>query len=261
MHLQDKVIIVTGGAHGIGRALCRRFANEQPRGLIVADIDFESAHAVANESHGVAVKCDVSLEQDVKNLIEQAQSTFGSVDLFCANAGIAMSGGAELTNDEWQQALQVNFLSHLYAVRALIPSMLERGSGYFLHTASAAGLLTELSSAPYSVTKHAVIALAEWVAITYGKQGIGVSCLCPQGVKTRMLQGDHPVVDMLHETALEPQQVADCVVEGLASEHFLILPHPEVAEYFQRKAGDYDRWLGGMRKLRTRLKLDSTTAD
>jgi len=173
--------------------------------------------------------------------------------LFCANAGIAAAGGPELPDDVWRNLLDVNFMSHVYAVRAVLPGMLERGGGYFLHTASAAGLLTEISSAPYAVAKHAVVALAEWLSITHGHQGIKVSCLCPQGVRTRMLEGDHPVLTMLAESAVTAEHVAETVVDGLHDERFLILPHPEVAEYFRHKADDYDRWLHGMRRLRERL--------
>jgi NAD(P)-dependent dehydrogenase (short-subunit alcohol dehydrogenase family) len=253
MLLNNKVIIVTGGAHGIGRALCERFVQEQPRGIVVADIDVDQARRVAENFDGMAVECDVSDEESVKQLVRMTESRFGPVDLFCANAGIGFSGGLELSDDDWRNMLNVNFMSHVYAARSVVPSMRERRQGYLLHTASAAGLLTELSSAPYSVTKHAVVALAEWLAITYGNRGLKVSCLCPQGVRTRMIEGDHPIAEMLRQSSISAEEVAEFVVRGIDKEQFLILPHPEVAEYFQRKAGDYDRWLSGMRQLREQV--------
>jgi NAD(P)-dependent dehydrogenase (short-subunit alcohol dehydrogenase family) len=164
----------------------------------------------------------------------------------------------DVLDEDWRNIIDVNFMAHLYAARAVLPSMLERGGGYFLHTSSAAGLLTEISSAPYAVTKHAVISLAEWLAVEYGDRGIKVSCLCPQGVRTQMLQGgEGPFVQMLWNSSLSPEQVSESVVAGLREERFLILPHPEVAEYFCRKADDYDRWLRGMRRLRERVQNDS----
>jgi short-subunit dehydrogenase len=188
--------------------------------------------------------------------VQLATDTYGSVDLFCANAGIVGSGGVETSNDDWQRTWDVNLMSHVYAARAVLPGMIERGEGYLLHTASAAGLLTQIGSVTYSVTKHAVVALAEWLSITHADQGIKVSCLCPMGVRTNMLAGDGPVIDMLRESAVDPEQVAQDVVEGLKEERFLILPHAEVATYFQRKAGDFDRWLRGMRQLRKMLYED-----
>lgn len=257
MILQDKVIVVTGAAHGIGRALCERFAQERPRGIVVADIDGDEARRVADSIGGEPVTCDVRSGQAMTELVAKAESEFGPVDLFCANAGVAVPGGPEVSDDQWRNILDVNFMAHVYAVRAVLPDMLDRGSGYLLHTASAAGLLTDMSSAPYSVTKHAVIALAEWLAIAYGDRGIKVSCLCPQGVRTRMLEGDKPIVEMLRKTSVSTEEVAECVVAGLQKEQFLILPHPEVAEYFRRKADDYDRWLRGMRRLRERIGIES----
>jgi NAD(P)-dependent dehydrogenase (short-subunit alcohol dehydrogenase family) len=249
MKLTDKIIVITGGGSGIGRAMVRRFAVEKPKKLVIADRDHAAAQAVAREVGGLAVACDVSRESEIKSLIEAA----GEIDLFCANAGIAVGGGVEAPDSEWQRAWDVNFMSHVWAARALVPQWIERKSGYFLATASAAGLLTTIGAAPYSVTKHAVVSLAEWLSITHGEQGIRVSCLCPQYVNTNML---HTALQELaggtvHKSGavIEPEAVADAVVAGLDAEHFLILPHPEVATYFQRKAGDYDRWLGAMRKL------------
>jgi NAD(P)-dependent dehydrogenase (short-subunit alcohol dehydrogenase family) len=254
MQLRDKVVVVTGGANGIGRALCRRFAAEDARGVVVADLDADGARRVAEEIGGQAVAADVSVEADLVRLVERATAAYGPVDLFCSNAGIAVEGGVEVPDEAWRHIWDVNVMAHVYAARAVLPGMLARAHGYLLQTASAAGLLTQIGSAPYAVTKHAAVAFAEWPAITYGAAGIKVSCLCPQGVRTDMLLGTFGGVgDVLREGAIEPVAVADAVVAGLAEERFLILPHPEVAEYFRRKAGDYDRWLRGMRRLQERV--------
>ncbi len=255
MQLKDKVIVVTGGANGIGAAMCRRFAKEGARAVVVADLDAAGARRVAKEIGGMAVATDVSREADIAELVRKTTDAFGPIDLFCSNAGIAPGGGIEADDDAWQRIWQINYMAHVYAARAVLPSMLERGEGYLLQTASAAGLLTEFVSVTYPVTKHAAVALAEWLAITYGDRGIGVSCLCPQGVRTNMLMGSSgPLRDLLLSGAVEPDELADCVVEGLAEERFLILPHPEVAEYFRRKADDYDRWLAGMRRLKAKIE-------
>lgn len=256
MNIRNKVVVVTGGANGIGRALCRRFAAEGARAIVVADVDGKGAADVAKEIDGLAVTTDVSSETDVVRLVAQTIEVYGPIDLFCANAGIfGVTGGAEVLNEAWQQIWDVNVMSHIYAARAVLPGMLERGEGYLLHTASAAGLLTQVGGAPYSVTKHAAVAFAEWLSITHGDAGIKVSCLCPQGVRTQMLLGaDGERQSFLRAGALEPEAVADAVVAGLAAERFLILPHPEVAEYFRRKAADYDRWLRGMRRLNAQVQ-------
>jgi len=256
MKIQDKVVVVTGGANGIGRALCRRFAAERARGVVVADLDREGAEMVAKEIGGFAVTMDVSNEADIIRLVAQTIEAYGPIDLFCSNAGIGgMAGGVEVSNDVWQQIWDVNVMAHIYAARAVLPSMLARGAGYLLHTASAAGLLTQVEAAPYSVTKHAAVAFAEWLSIAHGGAGIKVSCLCPQGVLTGMLLGaDGERDSFLRAGALEPEDVAEAVVAGLAAERFLILPHPEVAEYFRRKADDYDRWLRGMRRLNAQAR-------
>ncbi|HEX9003769.1 MAG TPA: SDR family oxidoreductase [Blastocatellia bacterium] len=255
MNLQDKVAVVTGGAMGIGRALCQRFAAEGARAVVVADLEFDKAQQVAAEIGGVAVKTDVSNEADIINLVKQATEQFGRIDLFCSNAGIiGKPGGAEVSNEDWQEIFGVNVMAHIYAARAVLPQMIERGEGYLLQTASAAGLLTQIGSAPYSVTKHAAVAFAEWLSITHADRGLKVSCLCPQGVRTRMLLGeDGTGENFLVAGSVSPEEVADCVIKGLAEERFLILPHPEVADYFQRKANDYDRWLRGMRRLQANV--------
>jgi NAD(P)-dependent dehydrogenase (short-subunit alcohol dehydrogenase family) len=256
VEIPNKIVVVTGGANGIGRALCRRFAAERARAVVVADLDGAAAKQVADEIGGVAIETDVSRESDVARLVMQATSDAGPIDLFCSNAGIAMTGGEDASNADWQRSWDVNVMAHVYAARHVLPSMLERGAGYLLQTVSAAGLLTHIQSATYAVSKHASLAFAEWLAVTYGDRGIGVSALCPQGVRTDMLRrAAAEGRGFLVEGALEPEQVADAVVKGLAEERFLILPHPEVADYFRRKAGDYDRWLGGMRHLRRKYEV------
>jgi NAD(P)-dependent dehydrogenase (short-subunit alcohol dehydrogenase family) len=254
LRLREKVVVVTGGANGIGRALCRRFAAEGTRAVVVADLDAVAAETVADEIGGIAIGTDVARESDIARLVMQTVSDAGPIDLFCSNAGIAITGGEETPNAEWQRVWDVNLMAHVYAARQVLPAMVERGSGYLLQTVSAAGLLTHIQSATYAVTKHASLAFAEWLAVAYADRGIRVSALCPQGVRTDMLrraaeQGRGFLVD----GAIEPEQVADEVVKGLADERFLILPHPEVAEYFRRKATNYDRWLRGMARLRARF--------
>jgi NAD(P)-dependent dehydrogenase (short-subunit alcohol dehydrogenase family) len=250
MQIRDKVVVVTGGGNGIGRALCRRFAAEGARAVVVADLKSAVAAAVAKEISGIAIATDVANEAAIKCLVEQVRDQFGTIDLFCSNAGVGVAGGAEASDADWQKSWEVNVMGHVYAARAVLPAMIARGQGYLLQTVSAAGLLTQIGSAPYSVTKHAALAFAEWIAITHGDQGIKVSALCPMGVRTNMLfEAQFAGGAFLLETAVEPEQAADEVVKGLAEERFLILPHPEVAEFFRRKANDYDRWLKGMRKL------------
>jgi NAD(P)-dependent dehydrogenase (short-subunit alcohol dehydrogenase family) len=254
MQLRDRVVVVTGGASGIGRALCRRFADEGARAVVVADLNADGARQVADEIHGIGVAADVAVEPDVVRLVQQTTAAYGPIDLFCSNAGICTVGGVDVSDAAWQRIWQVNVMAHIYAARAVLPGMVVRGHGYLLQTVSAAGLLTQLGGAPYAVTKHAALGLAEWLAITYADRGIKVSCLCPQGVRTEMLrQGTDGIAELLRQTALEPEAVAEAVIAGLAEERFLILPHPEVAEYFRRKATDYERWLRGMRRLQERV--------
>ena len=250
MRLANKVVVVTGGANGIGRALCRRFATEGAKAVVVADLQASMAEQVAKEFGGIAVQTDVAQEADVVRLVERVTEKCGVIDLFCSNAGVGVSGGVNAPDGDWERSWHVNVMAHVYAARAVLPGMLERGEGYLLQTVSAAGLLTQLGSAPYSVTKHAALAFAEWLAITHGDQGIKVSALCPMGVRTDMLKrAEFGGGAFLLESALEPEQVAEDVVKGLDEETFLILPHPEVAEFFARKATEYDRWLRGMRRL------------
>lgn len=263
MKLQQRVAVVTGGAHGIGRALCQRFAAEGARAVVIADLDIDAAEALARElsdqTRAIALRVDVGVESDLRDLVAITTERCGAIDLFCSNAGIGgVPGGEEVADSDWQHIWQVNVMAHIYAARAVLPAMLERGEGYLLNTASAAGLLTQIGSAPYSVTKHAAVSFAEWLSVTYGDRGIRVSCLCPQGVRTNMLSESalsdrRGVGGFLLENALEPSAVAEAVVEGLDAEKFLILPHPEVATFIQHKAGDYDRWLRGMRRLLKKL--------
>jgi NAD(P)-dependent dehydrogenase (short-subunit alcohol dehydrogenase family) len=265
MEVRGRVIVVTGGASGIGQALARRFAADGAAAVVVADQDDAGAAAVAGEIGGLAVPTDVSREEDVAALVSRTTGQFGRIDLFCSNAGIGGSdGGVEVRNDAWQRIWDVNVMAHVYAARHTLPAMLERGEGYLLNTASAAGLLTNLGNLTYSVTKHAAVGLAEWLAITYGDRGIRVSCLCPQGVRTPMLLGGLGATAGSSVLAgggmLEPEDVAQAVIDGLAAERFLILPHPEVAEYLRRKATDPDRWLAGMRRLQARVTADVEAA-
>jgi NAD(P)-dependent dehydrogenase (short-subunit alcohol dehydrogenase family) len=251
MEIKDKVVVVTGGANGIGAALCRRFARESAQGVVVADIDEMLAKAVADEIKGTAFHCDVSREEEVKRLVRFAEEKYGGIDLFCSNAGIIAIGGLECPNDQWQRIWEINVMAHVYAGRAIIPGMIKRGGGALMITASAAGLLSQIGSAPYSVTKHAAVGLAENIAITYGDQGIKVFALCPQAVRTAMAGPDGGVAAV--DGLMEPEQLAETVIEGLQKENFLILPHPDVKIYMQRKVSDYDRWLQGMRRLQARF--------
>jgi len=254
MELSGKIIVVTGGAQGIGEAMCRRFDAEGAAGVVVADRD-PRAQAIAGElGSGHAIMADVAREADVRRVVAEALEVYGRIDLFCSNAGVFTSGGEDTSDADWERIWKINVLAHIHAARAVVPVMLASGSGYLLQTASAAGLLTQIGSAPYAVTKHAAVAFAEWLAITYGDQGLKVSCLCPQGVRTRMLEdADGPARTFVAATAIEPARVAEAVVEGLRAERFLILPHPEVGEYFRRKADDYDRWIRGMRRLQRQM--------
>jgi NAD(P)-dependent dehydrogenase (short-subunit alcohol dehydrogenase family) len=269
MELRDRICVVTGGAGGIGRALCQRFAAEGARAVVVVDRDADRAVATAGSIGHVAtpMTADVTVEADIEAVVERTEEEIGPIDLFVSNAGILGLGGIELPDDTWDLVWKVNVLAHLFAARAVMPRMLERGGGYLLSTASAAGLLTQPGDAPYSVTKHAAVALAEWLSMTYGDQGITVSCLCPMAVATAMLglpadaDDASAAPDELSAAAgaaavqgiLPPRAVADAVVEGLREERFLILPHPEVATFEQRRASDRDRWLAGMRRLNTTL--------
>jgi NAD(P)-dependent dehydrogenase (short-subunit alcohol dehydrogenase family) len=221
---------------------------------VIADVDERGLDAVSSEIGADRVRCDVTKPDDIAALIDGAEQAHGPIDLFCSNAGVVVPGGIETTDDVWQTVMDINVMAHVWATRLLVPRMIERGGGYLLHTASAAGLLTQIGSVTYSVSKHAVVALAEWLSITYGEQGVKVSVLCPQAVRTNMTAGTDNGGVAGVDGMIEPEDVAAAVVEGLAAERFLILPHPEVLEYFRRKGSDYDRWLGGMRRLQGRFR-------
>jgi len=255
MQIQGAVVVVTGAASGIGRAMARRFAADGASIVYVADLDGDGAMAVAEEIGGVGVGIDVTDEAAIVALIEQVEHDHGPIDLWAGNAGIGANGGVELGDDEWNANWNVNVLAHVKACRHLVPRWTERGSGHLLITASAAGLLTNLGTAPYAVTKHGAVALAEWIAITHGDAGIGVSCLCPQGVRTPMTEADGELaVEVVKAMGMiEPEEVAEAVAVGLANDDFLILPHPEVARYELNRATDRGRWLAGMRRLQATL--------
>lgn len=258
MELQGKVAVVTGGASGIGRALCRRFAADGARAVVVVDLDGDGAAAVAAEIGGSAVRCDVAVEAEVTALVEHVEQAHGPIDLFCSNAAVFSGAGPLDTPLEvWQRQWEVNVLAHVHALRAVLPGMLARGEGYLLHTASLAGLLTSHGNLPYAVTKHAVVGLAEWVSVTYGHRGIRVSCLCPSGVNTPMLASTALAASpTLVGDVLEPEEVAAIVVAALAEERFLILTDPQAEEWLGRKAADQERWLRGMRRVQESLERD-----
>ena len=262
MEVRDKVIVVTGGAQGIGAAMCRRFKQEGARGIAVADLDMENARQVAAEIDGLALPADVSVESDIIRVVQETEKQFGPIDLFCSNAGVAYGdepGGMATScpNDKWQKSWEIHVMAHVYAARAVLPGMIARKQGYLLNTVSAAGLLNQIGSAPYSTTKHAAIGFAEALAITHGDEGIKVSVICPQAVATQMLgdfdDGGPQGVDGI----LTPEQVADSVIAGLAAETFLILTHDQVRLYVKRKTSDYDRWLSGMRRFRSSYLVDT----
>ncbi|PZF94925.1 SDR family oxidoreductase [Micromonospora deserti] len=262
MNLTDRVVVITGGAGGIGAALARRFAAEGAAAVVVADLDAGAARAVAAGVGPVAraVGMDVTDEEQVRTLVADTEQRYGRIDLFCANAGVSTGGGVEVDDAGWDRAWRVNVLSHVYAARAVLPAMLARGGGHLLMTCSAAGVLTAVGDAAYTATKHAAVGFAEWLAITYRDQGIRVSALCPQGVDTPMLADGLAAghlgarVIAASGAVLTPDEVADSVIAGLAEERFLILPHPEVAAYARRRAEDPDGWQAGLRKLVRRLR-------
>lgn len=257
MDIREKVVVITGAASGIGAAMASRFADEGAGAVVVLDIDGAGAEEVGAAIGGEAIQLDVADDDRTREVIASIERSYGRIDILCLNAGIAPDGSVDEPNDVWQTAWDVNVMSHVYATRYALVGMIARGEGYLVHTASAAGLLTGIGTAPYSVTKHAVVALAEWLSITYWDDGIRVSALCPQFVDTPMLDvyASKPdeMRDWVMSKVVSPEEVASAVISGIHKETFLILPHPEVAEFFRRKATDYDRWLEGMRTLQRNL--------
>ncbi len=251
MKLEGKNVVVTGGAGGIGAALAHRFHAEGAAGITLADIQAAPLDAVAEAIGGFAVVCDVTDEAAIQALVGRAEDAHGPIDVFCSNAGIALTGDETAPDADWRLSWELHVMAHVYAARAVAPGMAARGSGYLVNTASAAGLLTHTGSASYAVTKHASVAFAEWLAIAYGDRGVRVSVLCPQAVRTAMIAGRESGVASI-DGVLTPEAVAECVVETMAREEFLILPHAKVRDYMRLKTGDVDRWLGGMRKLRAK---------
>jgi len=255
MEVAGKIVVVTGGANGIGKALCERFHYEGAKKVVVVDLEQANAEAFAATIDGDAFGVDVRDEAQIKAMVAEVEARYGRIDLFCSNAGIIAGDGepwyaSSAPNETWQAMWDIHVMAHVWAARACLPGMIERGEGYFLNTASAAGLLNQVGDAAYSTTKHAAVGFAEALAITHGDDGIKVSCLCPQGVSTRMIGSLEDGGTAGVDGVITPEQVAETVVQGLAEEKFLLLPHPEVAQYRERKTADYDRWLGGMRKLR-----------
>ena len=249
MELKDKVVVITGGSGGIGRAMAKAFQAEGAKAIVLADLNEDAVQSAASELGCDAKACNVTNEAEIQALVDYTIEKYGQVDLFCSNAGAGGSGVlTDATNDIWNQQWDLHLMSHLYAARAVLPGMLERGDGYLLNTASAAGLLAAIGSGPYTVTKAAAVKLAEFLSITHGDEGIKVSVLCPQGVNTAM--APRSLGDGQTDGIIEPEQLAQTVVETIREERFYVLPHPEVEEYVRRKGDDVDRWLYGMRRLR-----------
>jgi NAD(P)-dependent dehydrogenase (short-subunit alcohol dehydrogenase family) len=252
MEIKDKVAVITGAASGIGRGLAERFRAEGARGLVLADINGDGVKAVADGLDATGLACDVGVEAQIQAMVADAEKQFGQVDIFCSNAGIFREGDEDQPDEDIEASWRINTLSHVYAARAVAPGMAERGAGYLVNTASAAGILLQVDSLAYTLSKHAAVALAEWLAAKYGPKGVGVSVLCPQGVRTAMTAG-RPGSPAMVDGALEPEDVAEAVVRAMAEERFLIFPHEEVFDYMARKADDRDRWLRGMSRVRAKL--------
>lgn len=254
MELRDKTIVVTGAANGIGRALCTAFSAQGAGAIVCVDRDASGLASVTSEINAFPFEVDVSHEDQIARMIEDVEDRIGPIDLFCSNAGVFAPGGVEVADDDWQQLWDINVMAHVWAARHMVPRMVARGGGYLLNTASAAGLLNQIGLAPYGVTKHAAVGLAEWLAITHGDDGLKVSVLCPQAVRTAMIAGFEDGVASI-DGLLEPDQIATACVEAIRAETFLVLPHPAVQDYMRLKTADYDRWIGGMRKLNRKYSV------
>ena len=257
MDIEGRNALVTGGGSGIGAAIAWALDASGAAHVVVTDLDEAAAKSAAADLRGSGHRLDVSDQAATNELVATVERDIGPIDLVFLNAGIAVGGSFDASDAEWEMAWQVNVMGHVYMARAVVPHMLDRGEGYIVTTASAAGLLTNIDAAPYSVTKHGAVAFAEWLAVTYGRRGLRVSCLCPQFVDTPMLDvfadGSNQLEEWVHGIAVTPEHVAAAVIEAIGTEQFLILPHPEVLEYFRNKAEDYDRWIGGMQKLQSAM--------
>ena len=254
MELKDKIVVITGAGSGIGRAMAIRFKEEGAKTIIAVDINGENAQATADRVGGQAMTADVSSEQDIARVIEETENSIGPIDLFCSNAGVGIAQAIDSPNQEWQKSWDINVMAHVYAARHLVAPMVARGGGYFLITSSAAGLLNQIGGASYGVTKHAAVGFGEWLAIHHQHEGIKVSMLCPQAVRTAMTtsvdaEGSAQIQSASVDGMIEPEEVMDSVMQGLKDESFLILPHPVVLDYIRGKTSNYDRWIGGMNKL------------
>ncbi len=256
MDIKDKIVVITGGASGIGRAMATRFINDGAKQVVIADVNADGLNEVATQIGARAIATDVSDEAAVKSLIKTTEDDYGQIDLLCNNAGIGSPGGPEVDNECWEQIWQINVMAHVYAARAALPHMLSRQDGYILNTASAAGLLSQVGSAPYAVTKHAAVGFAEWLALSYGKRGLKVSVLCPQAVRTAMTADNQDGVASI-DGMMEPEVLCESVVEAINAEQFLILPHQEVLGYMQKKTLNYDRWISGMQRLHAKFGDDN----
>ena len=253
MDIKDKRVVVTGAASGIGKALAKAFCDAGVKSVVSVDMNLEGAEETAKETGGIAVQANVGKEEDIIKVIEKANDLSGGIDIFCSNAGIGgVHGFLEVQTEDWQNIWEVNVMSHIYAARNVLPQMLDRGEGYIMSTASAAGLLTQIGSAGYTVTKAAAVSFAEWIKITYGSKGIGVSCLCPQAVRTAMTAGGPGVAGV--DGMIEPEVAAEDVLDAITKDRFLVTPHPEVLEYINRKGADRDRWISGMQRLQERYE-------
>ena len=253
MDIKDKRVVVTGAASGIGKALANAFCDAGVKSVVSVDMNLEGAEETAKETGGIAVQANVGKEEDIIKVIEKANDLSGGIDIFCSNAGIGgVHGFLEVQTEDWQNIWEVNVMSHIYAASNVLPQMLDRGEGYIMSTASAAGLLTQIGSAGYTVTKAAAVSFAEWIKITYGSKGIGVSCLCPQAVRTAMTAGGPGVAGV--DGMIEPEVAAEDVLDAITKDRFLVTPHPEVLEYINRKGADRDRWISGMQRLQERYE-------